>query len=54
MDKKDTIRKGKKETKATTLKKQSNIIEWEVPELEWEPLPLEWDVPILEWDVPEW
>ena len=26
----DTI-KGKKETKATTLKKQSNIIEWEVP-----------------------
>ena len=53
MDKMDTI-KGKKATKRTPLKKQNNIIEWEVPELEWEPLPLEWDVPILEWDVPEW
>ena len=57
MDKMDTIRKGKKETKATTLKKKSNIIEWEppdlweVPNLEWEVLDLEWEVLDLEWKV---
>ena len=45
MDKMDTIR-GKKET----LKKQSNIIDWEVPDL-WEVPELEWEVPKLEWEV---
>ena len=45
MDKMDTI-KGKKET----LKKQSNIIDWEVPDL-WEVPELEWEVPKLEWEV---
>ena len=65
MDKTDTI-KGKKATKRTPLKKQNNIIEWEVPdlwevpELEWEvpnlwEVPeLEWEVPELKWEVPEW
>ncbi len=47
MDKKDTI-KGKK----VTTKEQSNIIEWEVPDL-WEVPELEWEVPELKWEVPE-
>ena len=48
----DTPLKGKKETKVTPLKKQSNIIEWEVPDL-WEVPELEWEVPELKWEVPE-
>ena len=47
LEKLETIKKGKK---ATTLKKQSNIIEWEVPDL-WEVPELEWEVPKLEWEV---
>ena len=56
MDKMDTPLKGKKHTKETPLKKQSNIIEWEppdlweVPNLEWEVLDLEWEVLDLEWN----
>ena len=42
------------ETKATTLKKQNNTIEWDAPVLEWDVPLLEWDVPVLKWDVPEW
>ena len=49
MDKIDNIRR-KKVTKVTPLKKQSNIIEWEVPDL-WEVPELEWEVPKLEWEV---
>ena len=45
--------KREKETKATTLKKQKNVSEWEPPVNEWEPPLLEWDVPVLKWDVPE-
>lgn len=45
----DTPLKGKKVTKVTP-KKQSNIIEWEVPDL-WEVPELEWEVPKLEWEV---
>ena len=41
-------------TKATTLKKQNNTIEWDAPVLEWDVPLLEWDVPVLKWDVPEW
>ena len=47
---KKTPLKGKKETKAIPLKKKSNIIEWEVPDL-WEVPELEWEVPKLEWEV---